>query len=86
MLYETLLSVPGMNESVKLNLSISRRQLLLLGQILDSGLSQPESSGLLSALPQDAGPALSELISDCLDKAGLTELNQKLKTFSQAQK
>lgn len=86
MLYETLLSVPGMNESVKLNLSISRKQLLLLGQILDSGLHHPESSGLLSALPQDAGPSLLELISDCLDKAGLTELNQKLKTFSQAQK
>ena len=41
MIYQTLLAVPSMNENVKLTLSINRRSLLLLAQLVDAGLKQP---------------------------------------------
>jgi hypothetical protein len=83
MLYDALLSSPGMSESVKINLQISRKQVLLLGQVMESGLNQAnaETSGLLSAMPEGSASELMEIINDCLSKAGLTDLNQKLKTL-----
>jgi hypothetical protein len=83
MLYDALLSSPGMNEPVKINLQISRKQVLLLGQVMENGLGQAnaETSGLLSAMPDGSAKELMEVIQECLDKAGLTDLNQKLKTL-----
>jgi hypothetical protein len=83
MLYDALLCSPGMNEPVKINLQISRKQVLLLGQVMENGLSQAnaETSGLLSAMPDGSAKELMEVIHECLDKAGLTDLNQKLKTL-----
>lgn len=83
-LYDTLLSVPGMNENVRLNQAISRKQLLLLSQILEEGLlaAAKDKGSVLSFFPTEAGPELQAIIGDCLEKAGLSDLNAKLKMFN----
>lgn len=80
--YETLLCIPGMNDQVKLDLKISRKQVLLLSQIIERGLlaQQGEPAGMLSVSKQ-AGDELSQIAKDCLEKAGLIELSSKLKTL-----
>ncbi|WP_118975775.1 hypothetical protein [Taibaiella koreensis] len=86
MLYSMLLSVPGMNEKVKIDLRISRNHVLLLAQVMQSGLKKenPDIVGLLSAMPEGSLAEMQALVGDCLAKAELTELNGKLLTFSKA--
>ncbi len=86
MLYDTILSIPGMSENVKLDLKISRKQVLLLCQVIESGLAQDQQSakGLLSALAGEAASDLKALVADCLEKAGLTALDQKIKAYQKA--
>lgn len=77
-IYETLLSVPGMNENVKIDLRISRKIILLLAQVIERGLEAREGV----ALPlQKGSEELKTLAADCLEKGGLTELSQKLKAL-----
>jgi hypothetical protein len=84
LLYETLLSVPSMSENVKIDLRISRKQVLLLGQVIEGGLKSPnsETTSLLAALPEGTEKELSALIGEFMEKAGLTELNQKMHLLS----
>jgi len=37
-IYETVLSIPGMNDHVKISLSLSRKNVLLLSKIIERGL------------------------------------------------
>lgn len=78
--YDTLLSIPGMNEIVKLDLKISRKQVLLLTQVIEPGLTNEDraSGGMLSVASKESVNELAQIIDDCLDKAGLTELSAKL--------
>ena len=80
--YDTILSIPGMNDTVKIDLKISRRNVLLLKSVIERGLtgkdSDDKSSSLLDAVPEETLQELSVLSDDCLRKAGLTELNEKL--------
>lgn len=80
--YETLLCIPGMNDQIKLDLKISRKQVLLLSQIIERGLlaQQGEPAGMLSVSKQ-TGEELSQIAKVCLEKAGLIELNSKLKAL-----
>jgi hypothetical protein len=80
--YETLLCIPGMNDQVKLDLKISRKQVLLLSQIIERGLraEEGERTGMLSVSKQ-TGDELSQIAKDCLEKAGLVELSSKLKAL-----
>lgn len=84
MLYDTLLCVPGMNESVKIDLRISRQMVLLMAQAVQHGLKAESETlkDLLSALPEGESKQLISLIGDCLDKAGLTVLNNKLQSLN----
>ena len=41
--YDTVLSIPGMNQNVKVNLQISRKNLLLLSKVIERGLNGKES-------------------------------------------
>ncbi|UOE51309.1 hypothetical protein MTO98_09485 [Mucilaginibacter sp. SMC90] len=85
-LYDALLASPGMNELVKIDLKVSRKQVLLLGQVMEAGLTNnsPETSGLLSAMPEGSAKELMEVIQQCMGKAELTELSQKLKSLTAA--
>jgi len=80
--YDTILSIPGMNETVKIDLKISRRNVLLLNSVIERGLtvkdSDDKSSNLLDIVPKETLQELSSLSDDCLKKAGLTELSEKL--------
>ncbi len=83
-LYDTILSIPGMNETVKIDMKISRKNALLLNRLIERGLTlkqDAKSSNLLDNLPADTLQELSSVAEDCLKKAGLTELSEKLKSF-----
>lgn len=84
--YDTILSIPGMNDTVKIDLKISRKNVLLLNRVIERGLTlkqDDKSSNLLDIVPKDTLQELIYLADDCLKKAGLTELSEKLKSFKQ---
>ena len=41
--YETLLSSPGMNDTVRIALSVSRKNVLLLAKVVEMGMTMKES-------------------------------------------
>jgi hypothetical protein len=79
--YETLLCSPGMNEAVKVDLKISRKTVLMLGSVLERGLSSNDADvpGLIDVIPKEMVEELRNIAGECLQKAGLTELSEKLK-------
>lgn len=80
--YDTILSIPGMNETVKIDLKITRKNALLLNRVIERGLSVNEAengSGLLDKVSAETLEELILLASECLKKAGLTDLSEKLK-------
>jgi hypothetical protein len=84
--YDTILSIPGMNDVVKIDLKISRKNALILNRVIERGLTMKQddaSSGLLNLVPKDTLQELTSFAEDCLQKAGLKELSEKLKTFKQ---
>lgn len=78
--YETLLITPGMNDTVKLDLRISRKLVLLLSQVVEKGI-RIEDTGL-NSVDKEASKELLQVVDECLAKAGLTGLVQKLKTLN----
>ncbi|MBS1781035.1 MAG: hypothetical protein JST70_17045 [Bacteroidetes bacterium] len=83
--YDTILSIPGMNETVKMDMKISRKNVLLLHSVIQRGLSvkgDDAAQGLLVGIPQEALQELQGIADDYLNKAGLTELSEKLKALS----
>lgn len=82
--YETLLSVPGMNEPVKIDLKLSRKQVLLLSNVIERGLQEDvdeKDVSLLHLAAADTRADLLKIAADLRDKAGLAEMNEKLKSF-----
>jgi len=83
--FDTVLSIPGMNEVVKIDLKISRKNVLLLNRVIVRGLAlEKEDTGLLASLSEEGLSELKNVSEECLQKAGLVELNQKLITLSEA--
>jgi len=83
-LYDTLMSIPGMNEMVKVDMKISRKNILLLHRALLRGLSDKQDDKVQNLLENISGDSLAELKSiadEYLSKAGLSDLNEKLKKF-----
>ena len=81
LLYETLLSAPGMNDVVKLDLRIPRKNVLLLAKVIEKGLQTKPSEpleGLLRAAGEGSQEALQQISSELLQKAGLSDMNTKL--------
>lgn len=78
--YQTLLSSPGMNDSVKIGLQISRRNVLLLVKIMEIGLRAKgdKQTELLTAVNKEWVGDLTLIIGEILQKAGLAEVNEKL--------
>jgi hypothetical protein len=82
--FDTILSTPGMNEMVKIDLKISRKNVLLLNHVIERGLSVKEddkSLSLLGSVPEESLQELKVLADECLQKAGLIELSEKLNTL-----
>ncbi len=83
--YDTILSIPGMNETVKIDMRISRKNVLLLNSVIKRGLASKDddqSSSLLANIPEETSQELNVFADDCLTKAGLTELSEKLSSLS----
>lgn len=79
--YDTILSTPGMNELVKIDLKISRKNVLLLNQVINRGLTigvEKEGTNFLENISEENLQELKNVASDCLFKAGLVELSEKL--------
>lgn len=82
--FDTIMSIPGMSESVKIDLKISRKNVLLLSHLIEKGLLlEKDESSLLANITSDGFDELKNLSQECLQKAGLVELNDKLLSFSQ---
>jgi len=81
--YETLLTSPGMNDAVKITLSVPRRNALLLAKVIESGLNVKDDgqAGFLSVVSKESLMELSNISSDLLEKSGLTNLYEKLNSF-----
>lgn len=80
--YDTVFSIPGMNESVKIDLRTSRKNLLVLSKVIERGLStkgEEKEGTLLSILSPEIKGELENLALDLLQKGGLTEVNENLK-------
>jgi hypothetical protein len=83
--YETLLCSPGMNEAVKVDVKINRKTVLLLNSVIERGLSAKDgeqSQGLLELIPKETVEELKQFTEECLKKAGLTELSEKMKGWN----
>ena len=81
--FDTILSTPGMNEMVKIDLKISRKNVLLLHHIIERGMTmENDVSGVLGSLSKEGLSELKNVAEECLQKAGIVELNQKLTTLS----
>ena len=86
LVYETLLSSPGMNDTVKIALLLSRKNILLLAKLIEQGLvtkEETEQTGILSMLNEETATALHAVTGELLQKAGLNELNERLNALKQ---
>ncbi|WP_343591054.1 hypothetical protein [Flavobacterium sp.] len=83
--FDTVLSIPGMSETVKIDLKISRKNVLLLSYFIEQGLLlEKDDSNLMGIVSEESLTDLKNVSEECLQKASLVELNQKLQTLSQA--
>ena len=83
--FDTILSIPGMNETVKIDFKVSRKNVLLLNSVIERGLSvkdEGNTSGLLETVPKETLQELRLFSEDWLQKAGLNELSEKLKSLN----
>ncbi|ABQ07385.1 hypothetical protein [Flavobacterium johnsoniae] len=81
--FDTVLSIPGMNEPVRMDLKISRKNVLLLSHLIQDGLKIREgSSVLLGSINEKGREELEGISQECLQKAGLIELHEKLAGIS----
>lgn len=81
LLYETLLSAPGMNDVVKLDLRIPRKNVLLLAKVIEKGLQTKSGEaleGLLRAAGEGSLESLQQISTELLHKAGLSDMHTKL--------
>lgn len=81
--FDTVLSIPGMSETVKIDLKISRKNVLLLSCLIEQGLLlEKDPANLIGNISEEGFSDLKNIAKDCLEKAGLVELNQKLAAIS----
>jgi len=82
--FDTVLSIPGMNEMVKMDMRLSRKNILLLHTVIARGLAAGEARQadyLLEGMPAGSLQELESFADECLSRAGLTDLSAKLKAF-----
>lgn len=82
--FETVLSIPGMSDNVRIQLTIPRKNVLLLSKVIERGLNvkdSAEGSNVLDIAPKETLQELTAISDELLKKAGLIEMNEKLKSF-----
>lgn len=81
-IFDTIMQSPGMSETCKINLSISRQNVLLLGRLIEKSLLQKENlfqDEIIDVVPQESIAEFQSIHEEILRKAGLTDFYQKLK-------
>lgn len=81
LLYETLMSAPGMGDRIKLDVRLPRKSVLLLVKVIEKGLqTRPGEAleGLLQAAGDGSSEALREIGFELLTKGGLSDMYNKL--------
>ncbi len=86
-LYETVLSIPGMNEKIKLDLKLPLRNALLLSKVIERGLMGKDADDSVPNLLDLVSPELTQellgISTEILQKTGLMEMNEKLRKMSE---
>lgn len=83
--FDTVLSIPGMSETVKIDLKISRKNVLLLSHFIEQGLLlEKDDSNLMGIVSEESLKDMKNISEECLQKASLVELNEKLQSLSKA--
>ncbi len=81
-MYDTILSIPGMNENVKIDIRISRKNVLLLNSVIKRGLSAKDddrSPSLLTSIQKKHYKSWMLLQMTVEQKPVLTTLVKSLK-------
>lgn len=84
LLYETIMSAPGMNDAVKLDLRIPRKNVLLLVKVIEKSLqAKPGEAleGLVRAAGEGSIESIQQISLELLTKAGLLDMAGKLQTL-----
>ena len=78
--FETLLTSPGMNETIKVSLQLPRKNVLLLVKLLELALTvrEEEQGSLIHALNGSGAEGISGVNTQLLQKAGLTDMYERL--------
>jgi len=83
--YETIMSVPGMNENVKMDVKMPRKTVLLLHALIETGLNgkgEEQADGILQIISPEMKEEIAALANDWLERAGLKEVCEKLKVLN----
>jgi len=75
-IFETVLSSPGMTEKCKINLVMSRQNILLLSRLIESGFltdKQAIDDEIISALPKESLEDFRTVHEEVLRKSNLTD-------------
>ena len=83
-IFQTVLSSPGMNEKCKINLSISRQNILILGRLIEAGLLSGKDKfddEIIASLPEDSMEEFKGIHEEFLRKGELTEFYERLKSL-----
>ena len=84
-IYQTVLSSPGMNEKCKINLMMSRQNILLLSRLIEAGFLNekgPFEDEIIEALPENSLEEFKTIHEEILRKGDLTEFYERLKSIS----
>ena len=84
LLYETLMSAPGMSETVKVDLKMPRKNVLLLAKVIEKGLQTKAADvdGLAKAAGDGSLEALQQAGTELLSKAGLSDMHTRLNSLN----
>ena len=83
-IFETVLSSPGMNGRCRINLVMSRQNILLLSRLIEAGLLTKEQrfeDEIINALTKESAEEFKTIHEEILKKADLLEFYEKLKSI-----
>ena len=81
MAVDAILSTPGMNDQVKIDLKMSRRNVLLFNHLIKKGISEEQGenrSEFMLSMGAENLEEINAMAEECLSKAGLVETHEKL--------
>lgn len=81
LVFDTILSAPGMTDLVKLDFKVNRKLVLLMVEVLERGL-KVKGEGISESCDAELKKELHEFMTTSLERADLIALYTKLKQFN----